>query len=27
MKPIIIFFSLFLIPLFADDLKSGFGEE
>ncbi|EAI4191808.1 glucosaminidase domain-containing protein, partial [Campylobacter jejuni] len=25
MKPIIIFFSLFLIPLFADDLKSGFG--
>ncbi|ECR2419909.1 glucosaminidase domain-containing protein [Campylobacter jejuni] len=27
MKPIIIFLSLFLIPLFADDLKSGFGEE
>ncbi|EAV9491992.1 mannosyl-glycoprotein endo-beta-N-acetylglucosamidase, partial [Campylobacter jejuni] len=25
MKPIIIFLSLFLIPLFADDLKSGFG--
>lgn len=27
MKPIIIFLSFFLIPLFADDLKSGFGEE
>ncbi|EOL9710998.1 glucosaminidase domain-containing protein [Campylobacter coli] len=27
MKPIIIFLSLFLIPLFADDLKNGFGEE
>ncbi|EOI4224756.1 mannosyl-glycoprotein endo-beta-N-acetylglucosamidase, partial [Campylobacter coli] len=26
MKPIIIFLSLFLIPLFADDLKNGFGE-
>ncbi|EBQ9061141.1 TPA: mannosyl-glycoprotein endo-beta-N-acetylglucosamidase, partial [Campylobacter jejuni] len=25
MKPIIIFLSLFLIPLFADDLKNGFG--
>ncbi|ELH1374367.1 glucosaminidase domain-containing protein [Campylobacter jejuni] len=27
MKSIIIFLSLFLIPLFADDLKNGFGEE
>ncbi|HDZ5332417.1 TPA: glucosaminidase domain-containing protein [Campylobacter jejuni] len=27
MKPIIIFLSLFLIPLFANDLKNGFGEE